>query len=108
MGQSQSSAPETSLYPALEHHTLQFQDGSSWETQRFYDRNMMHIGVGAQATLGTYTSRHTPRGEIVYQYIPIGRDGIYTGRIYHRRGRLLLDLHSELRQVRGAPCYLYH
>lgn len=109
MGQTHGSvlrgAPPLSV---LQGHTLQFQDGHTWETQRFYDRNMMHISLGGQTTVGTYTSRQAPGGDIVYHYIPVGRDGVYTGRISQRRGgQLRLDLRSELRDLRGAPCYLH-
>ena len=106
MGQQQSSAAAPPPVSVLQGHTLQFSDGGSWETQQFFERNLMHIALGRETTVGTYSSRQAPNGDILYQYIPIGKDGVYTGRIYTRRGQPRLDLSSERRQLRGEPCFL--
>ena len=107
MGQHHSSS---FLPPHLQAHTLQFQDGPFWETHHFHGENMMQIRTDQQTVLGTYTCSHTPDGALVYQYIPVGRSGLFSGRIQppKRSGQpLRLDLVGEQRQLHQVPCSLH-
>jgi hypothetical protein len=105
MGQAHSLA----LPPHLQAYTLQFQDGPFMETHHFHARNMMQIQTDQQTLLGTYTCSHTPDGSLVYQYIPVGTSGLFSGRLHppKRAGQLRLDLVGEHRQLQRVPCTLH-